>query len=309
LGLTFKGKTFTSFDELRYFTGITSLPDEAFRGCASMVSIYLPENLTSIGDNVFTSCSALKYVAVLGTGVKEASSKSGLPRATYFVDKSMTETYASNELWNKGTFEEFTGIPTVTAVDDSRQYGRTNPKFTYVVSGAPINGVPSLETEAVVTTPVGEWPITVEAGTISTIGLVCVNGVLTIEKAPLTITANSYTRMMGEENPEFEVTYKGFKNKETYEVLNKLPIITCEATADSPAGEYPIIPSGAEADNYEFIYVDGVLTVVAPDGIRDIDDETSAPQDVYNLSGQRVSQSTIKQKGLYIIDKKKVLVR
>ena len=39
-------------------------------------------------------------------------------------------------------------------------------------------------------------------------------------------------------------------------------VITCEATSQSPAGEYPIIPSGAVAQNYEFNYVNGKLTVV-----------------------------------------------
>jgi len=307
LGLIFKGKAFTSFDELRYFTSITSLPDNAFLGCASMVSIYLPENLTSIGGNVFKSCSALKYIASLAPSVIQVTTSSSIPTSTLFVDEDLLEAYAADAVWcKKCTIKEYTGIPTVTAENASRVYGaRTNLSLKPIVTGAPINGVPTLTCEAVLTTPAGDHPIIVAAGTITTPNLVLVNGILTIEKAPLTVTAKSYTRKMGEENPEFEVTYKTFKNKETFEVLNKLPIVTCEATPESPAGAYDIVPSGAEADNYEFTYVNGVLTIETPDGIISPKSGTEKPE-IYNLAGQRI---TTPVRGVNIIGKKKVLIK
>ena len=301
----FKGKAFSSFDEFRYFTGLTTLSTEAFRGCSTLISLYLPSNLTTIENNVFTSCTALKYIASLTPNVIQATTTSAIPRATLFVDANLMEAYANDEVWSKCTIKEYTGIPTVTAEDASRIYGRANPSLKYEVTGAPINGTPTVTCEAVVTTPAGDHPIIVAAGTITTPNLVLVNGILTIEKAPLTITAKSYTRKMGEENPEFEVTYKTFKNKETFEVLNKLPIVTCEATPESPAGEYDIVPSGAEADNYEFTYVNGILTIEAPDGIispkRD-----KEKQEIYNLAGQRI---TAPVRGVNIIGKKKVLIK
>lgn len=305
LHTAFKGKAFSSFDELRYFTGLTTLSTEAFRGCSTLVSLYLPTNLTTIENNVFTSCTALKYIASLAPNVIQATTSSAIPRATLFVDKELMEAYANDEVWSKCTIKEYTGIPTVTAEDASRVYGRTNPSLKYEVTGAPINGTPTVTCEAVVTTPAGDHPIIVAAGTITTPDLVLVNGILTIEKAPLTVTAKSYTRKMGEENPEFEVTYKTFKNKETFEVLNKLPIITCEATPESPAGAYDIVPSGAEADNYEFTYDNGVLTIEAPDGIISPKGDTEKPE-IYNLAGQRI---TLPVRGVNIIGKKKVLIK
>lgn len=305
LHTAFKGKAFSSFDELRYFTGLTTLSTEAFRGCSTLVSLYLPTNLTTIENNVFTSCTALKYIASLAPNVIQATTSSAIPRATLFVDKELMEAYANDEVWSKCTIKEYTGIPTVTAEDASRVYGRTNPSLKYEVTGAPINGTPTVTCEAVVTTPAGDHPIIVAAGTITTPDLVLVNGILTIEKAPLTVTAKSYTRKTGEENPEFEVTYKTFKNKETFEVLNKLPIITCEATPESPAGAYDIVPSGAEADNYEFTYVNGVLTIEAPDGIISPKGDTEKLE-IYNLAGQRI---TTPIRGVNIIGKKKVLIK
>ena len=86
---------------------------------------------------------------------------------------------------------------------------------------------------------------------------------VTIAKAPLKITAKNYTRKQGEANPEFGVTYEGFKNNETDAVLTTKPTITCAATESSEAGTYDIVVSGASAANYEISYVAGTLTVEA----------------------------------------------
>ena len=88
-----------------------------------------------------------------------------------------------------------------------------------------------------------------------------IDGTLTITKAPLTIMANSYTRVEGEPNPSFGVTYSGFKNGETDAVLTQRPIVTTTATIDSEYGTYDIEASGAKAQNYTFNYIKGILTV------------------------------------------------
>lgn len=83
----------------------------------------------------------------------------------------------------------------------------------------------------------------------------------TITKAPLTIIPNSIKRNYGEENPELSCTYIGFKNKETYEVLEKVPNVYTIATSSSDVGTYPIYCSDAEAKNYAFDYKQGMLTI------------------------------------------------
>jgi hypothetical protein len=159
---------------------------------------------------------------------------------------------------------------------------------------------------SVATLPVGTYPITVKLGTITTTGVELREGVLTITPAPLTITAKSYTRKVGEANPEFELTYKSFRNKETDTVFVVRPVIECDATIDSPAGEYEIRVSGAVATNYEISYVNGVLTVVDnPSGITTAkNDDVDAP--VFDMTGRRVSKP---QRGIYIKGNKKVVVR
>ena len=88
---------------------------------------------------------------------------------------------------------------------------------------------------------------------------------LTVNKAPLTITAENKTKTAGEANPELTVTYEGFVNGETESVLTKKPTVTTTATTGSVAGDYPITASGATATNYNITYVAGTLTVVKAD--------------------------------------------
>ena len=71
---------------------------------------------------------------------------------------------------------------------------------------------------------------------------------------PVTITAKSYTREYGEANPTFEFSSEG-------ETLVGTPTISCEATATSPVGIYPIIISKGSVENGKDTYVNGTLTI------------------------------------------------
>lgn len=60
LGTNFKRKgNIVSFDELQYFTGLTSIADDAFYYCDAMESITLPTTITSIGDHSFCYCKKM----------------------------------------------------------------------------------------------------------------------------------------------------------------------------------------------------------------------------------------------------------
>lgn len=83
----------------------------------------------------------------------------------------------------------------------------------------------------------------------------------TVEKAPLTISVADTVRAYGEENPQFSITYTGFVNDETAEVLAVQPVAATVADKASTVGEYAITVSGAEAANYDISYVDATLTI------------------------------------------------
>lgn len=68
------------------------------------------------------------------------------------------------------------------------------------------------------------------------------------------VTAKSYTRVYGDANPTFEYTSEGA-------TLVGVPEITCEATATSPVGTYPIIIKKGSVTSYNVTYVEGTLTI------------------------------------------------
>ena len=58
LGTVFKDNySIHSFDELQYFTGLTSIAGSAFSRCYYLTSVEIPDSVTSIGDFAFLFCS------------------------------------------------------------------------------------------------------------------------------------------------------------------------------------------------------------------------------------------------------------
>ena len=149
----------------------------------------------------------------------------------------------------------------ITAKSYTISYGDEIPTFGYTCEGATVDGTPAISCTATSASPVGTYPITISKGSVSNYNDTYVNGTLTINKAPLTISAGIYTRKKGMENPQFILDYKGFKNGETEMVLAKMPTITSTATKTSPIGNYLVVISGASAHNYEITYENGMLTI------------------------------------------------
>lgn len=64
LGTAFKGTDITSFNELKYFTGLTKIDNWAFGNCTNLLFVILPEQVTEIGMNAFTNCTALTAMTI-----------------------------------------------------------------------------------------------------------------------------------------------------------------------------------------------------------------------------------------------------
>ena len=317
IGDYFQKANIKSFDELQYFTSLESIPENAFTSCTSLVSIYIPENVKTIGKNAFNNCLKLKYLAVLNPNPEslDASTSNLFKTATVFVPAQAVEAYQADSYWGKFTIKEYTGIPTIQPIDDNRVYGRKNGNIKFDIEGAPINGDPEIICDTDEKTSVGTYPIVVLPGTITTYGVEYLTGTQTIEPYTVTATAKSYNRFCGQPNPTFEATYRTFRNKETAdEVLTKEPVFECDATENSPAGEYEIRISGAEAQNYIFNYVSGILTVKEdPTGIKDVMANDKGKGTIFDIQGRKVSSIQEQpdyqklQKGIYIINGKKVV--
>jgi hypothetical protein len=123
----------------------------------------------------------------------------------------------------------------------------------------------NFNTSAGTASPVGNYaivPVVLDlTGKLGNYSVTSTNGTLAINRAPLTGTADNKSRLYGETNPPFTVTYSGFVNGETAAVLSGTLVGTTPATPASPIGTYPITVSGRTAQNYAISYVDGTLTV------------------------------------------------
>ena len=243
---------------------VTSIGFEAFYFCSGLTTITIPNSVLTIGGNAFHGCSGLTSVklyaktpAPLLSGIFPTSQP-----MTLYVPQGSKAAYQSASGWmNFRTIIEFDPSFTLTANDLEMEYGDAVPAFTYTTEGETFRGTPQFTCEATSASPVGTYPIVVGRGTIDNDHGTYENGTLTIEKAPLTITAKSYSIKQGDALPTFEAEYSGFKNDESLSVLTTKSSITCNATSESEPGTYDIIVSGAAAQNYSFTYVKGTLTI------------------------------------------------
>ena len=188
-----------------------------------------------------------------------------LSQATLYVPFNSVDTYRSTATWSG--FGTITSLSTVvTANDYTREYGDENPEFDFTEEGRlPLDGSPYITCAATETSAPGNYDIVVTRGTETNSDVTYVNGTLTVTKAPLTITAKSYTIREGDALPTtVELEYEGFKNGET-ETTSDLDMTalnyTCTAADSDTPGTYVITVSGITSDNYDITFVDGTLNI------------------------------------------------
>ena len=54
----------TSFNELKFFTGLSGIGTNAFAGCTGLTSVIIPNSVTSIGERAFNFCSVLNSIEI-----------------------------------------------------------------------------------------------------------------------------------------------------------------------------------------------------------------------------------------------------
>jgi hypothetical protein len=154
---------------------------------------------------------------------------------------------------------------TVTAANASRPYGSANPAFTGTITGIK-NGdniTATYASAADATTNVGNYPIVptlVDPGAkLSNYTVTSVNGTLTITQVPLTVTADSATRVYGDPNPTFTGTITGLLNGDN------ITFSATSADATAAVGTYSIVPvlldPAGKLVNYSVTSNNGTLTV------------------------------------------------
>ncbi len=172
-------------------------------------------------------------------------------------------------------------------------YGDPVPEFTFTCYNIePLINAPIFRCDAGPTSPVGDYSIWVDNLTdIFESGEFYYDeskSTVTVTKAPLTVTAKSYTISQGDALPDFEATYSGFKNGQTASVLTTQPTFSCSATSSSRPGTYSITPSGAKAQNYKFTYVNGTLTIMGNQAVN----LTQIPAQTYGATTYNLPEKT-----------------
>lgn len=228
---------------------INTIGKYAFEG-TGISRMVIPSSVTTMQGNPFKDCDFLTTLIYLP---KSAPSKWTATSTTYVPDKSSysSPSYSVNgssvvEMisFDQSTFTYTGQAPTTTW---------TNNVDGYTASLT----MPTLEKDA--GSYVAYIPVTFTKGPESFSTEVVYR--YTIKAAELTAKVHDASRVYGDNNPAFNISYSGFINGENESVVITKPTATTTATTSSNVGTYPIAISGGVAQNYTLKYETGTLTV------------------------------------------------
>jgi hypothetical protein len=165
-----------------------------------------------------------------------------------------------------GTLTVSPAALTVTADNQTTTYG-TNPTLTYTVAGLQYTDLASVVTGVSLATTtgsaavVGTYPITATGGAAANYTLTDFPGTLTVDKAPLTVTADDQSKTYGGADPTLTYTPSGtLYYGDSYSVISGVALSTTSGAA-ATAGTHPIDATGGTAANYAITDIDGTLNV------------------------------------------------
>src|SRR5207253_5554384 len=106
-----------------------------------------------------------------------------------------------------------------------------------------LGGTLTFATAATSVSSVGSYAVTPGGLTSSNYTITFINGTLNITPATLTVTAIDASKIYGQANPAFAVSYVGFVNSDTPSALGGTLTLTTAATAASSLGSYAVTPA------------------------------------------------------------------
>lgn len=201
------------------------------------------------------------------------TAKTGSDVGTYPIEVTGANAVNYEIAYKQGTLTIEKAELDIWLENETVEYG-DEPEFKLHYDGWKIDDdeddldiLPNVVTQADVTSYPGSYDISLEGGLDNNYryNLPDYTRYLNIEKATLQVTADDVTRYYGQPNPEFTLTYEGFKNNETEDDLERRPTAVCNADENTWYGEYPIMLSGGYDSRYTFDLHDGVLTIL-PEG-------------------------------------------
>ena len=165
--------------------------------------------------------------------------------------------------YEPGTLTITPAAVTVTAENKEKVYGDADPEhFTATVTGLVGEDTISYSVSRVHdenSENVGEYTITPSGEAVQgNYNVSYVNGTFTIDRAAVTVTAKSETKVYGAADPELTATVEGLQNGDEATVIS----YTCTRAEGENVGTYDITASGeTEQGNYNVSYVNGTFTI------------------------------------------------
>ena len=217
---------------------------------------------------------------VSGSPSIASTDNSASPVGSYTIMPAVGTLNAQNYTFNfaNGTLSVTPVSLTVMANNASRAYGAAEPTFTASYSGfvlgqtignSGISGAPSFTSSDNSGSPVGSYTITPALGALAAQNYTFTafsGATLTVNKATLTVSANSVSRTYGASDPAFVPSYSGFVLNQTLgnSGVSGAPSLTSTDSSTSPAGSYTITVALGSliAQNYSFVLANGSLSVL-----------------------------------------------
>ncbi|HEY0644796.1 MAG TPA: MBG domain-containing protein, partial [Nocardioides sp.] len=157
---------------------------------------------------------------------------------------------------------------TVTVDDSAKVYGSANPAFSVSYKGfvlgqdkGVLGGSLAFTTDATAARNVAKYDVTASGLTSENYAISYTKGTLTVTKAPLSVMVDDSSKVYGDDNPSFSVSYGGFVLGQKRDVLGGALAFATDATAASNAGKYDVSASGLTSSNYAISYTKGTLEV------------------------------------------------
>ncbi|MBQ0075323.1 MAG: leucine-rich repeat protein, partial [Prevotella sp.] len=276
--------------------GIINIGNNAFWGCYNFDDLFIPNSVTNIGEGAFAPwtggeiTSQLKNITI-GNGVKTFKNITcGLNQGSAALEKIVIGSGISSihdyNIQQRGvmfllTNNMVTGIGPKVYVADSTKYSDTqikNHNIRNLIKSSSYKGEYNGKAPEIgMVNNLDGYTATIlpefyNAGTYTSMdveftderltSIVSIPCNYTITKAQLKVVANDIVVSYGEDIPNLEYSYVGFKNSETEDVaISTKPTITTSAKKGSQSGTYTISIAGAEARNYSLSYQNGTLTI------------------------------------------------
>ena len=217
----------------------------------TLTANFNPANAGALTDTVTISSNATNSASATLTLTGTASGQS---TTTAFTESTSSLTYGGVQTLT-ATVSSSLGAPSSGTVNFY------NNQTTLLGSISVSSGVAAL----IFAPPAGSYSVTAVFQPASGIYFSSTSSakLFTVAQAPLTVTANSASKVANAPNPALTYSFSGFVNSDTSSAITGSPVETTSAATNSPLGSYPItITQGTLASsNYTFTFVNGTFTV------------------------------------------------